>query len=69
VRYQVPGVSMVDLRVFDLLGREVAVLVNGVRNAGTYDVSFDASSLPSGVYFARITAGMFTATKRMVLTK
>lgn len=69
VRYQVPGVSMVDLRVFDLLGREVAVLVNGVRNAGTYDVSFDASSLPSGVYLARIAAGTFTATKRMVLTK
>jgi len=60
---------MVDLRVFDLLGREVAVLVNGVRNAGTYDVSFDASSLPSGVYLARIAAGTFTATKRMVLTK
>jgi hypothetical protein len=69
IRYQVPGTGMVDLRVFDLLGREVACLVNGVRNAGTYEVDFKASTLPSGVYLYRLTAGTFSMTKRMVLNK
>jgi hypothetical protein len=57
------------LRVFDLLGREVAVLVNEVKQAGTYSISFNASALPSGVYFYKLTSGSFAQTKRMVLIK
>jgi photosystem II stability/assembly factor-like uncharacterized protein len=58
-----------SLRVFDLLGREVAVLVNEVKQAGTYSISFNASALPSGVYFYKLTSGSFAQTKRMVLIK
>jgi 5-hydroxyisourate hydrolase-like protein (transthyretin family) len=59
----------VTLKVFDLLGREVAVLVNEKLQAGTYEVSFDAGDLPSGTYFYRLTAGKFTDTKKLVLMK
>ena len=54
VSYQVPVVSHVDLRVFDLLGREVAVLVNESKTPGSYAVTFNASGLASGVYLYRI---------------
>jgi len=57
------------LRVFDLLGREVAELVNDFRNAGNYQVSFDASHLASGVYLYRLTVGNEVLTKKMMLIK
>jgi uncharacterized lipoprotein YddW (UPF0748 family) len=69
VRYQVPVASAVKLFVYDLLGREVGELVNARMEPGTYTVSFDASHLPSGVYFCRMTAGQFVATNRMLLVK
>lgn len=73
VRYQVPGMngqsSVVSLKVYDLLGREVATLVNGPVAPGTYTVHFDGSQLTSGVYFCRMMAGEFTATTRMMLVK
>ncbi|MCU0412037.1 MAG: T9SS type A sorting domain-containing protein, partial [Bacteroidetes bacterium] len=64
-----PVVSAVDLRVFDMLGREVAVLVDGWQNPGTYQVPFDGSRLSSGTYVARLTAGGMMSTIRMMLIK
>ncbi len=57
------------LRVFDVLGREVATLVNGFESPGLKSVVFDASSLPSGVYFYQLRSGSFVETKKLVLTK
>lgn len=61
--------SNVRLSVFDMLGREVAVLINEARPAGNHTVSFDASALGSGVYVYRLQAGSFTQTKKMTLIK
>jgi enterochelin esterase-like enzyme len=69
VRFQLPVVSDVKLAVFDILGREVAMLVNERKDAGTHQVSFDAKGLASGVYLYRITAGPYTETKKLVLLK
>ena len=69
VRFQVSGVSDVRLTVYDLLGREVAVLVNERKPAGTYTVQFDGSALASGVYFYRLTAGEFVQSRKMILLK
>ncbi len=60
---------MVTLKIFDVLGREVAVLVNEMKQPGFHTVDFDASSLASGIYFYLIDAGQFTSVKRMVLVK
>ncbi len=69
VRFEVPGVSDVRLSVYDILGREVAVLVNEKKLPGTYEVSFDGSTLTSGVYYCRLTAGSFAQTRAMMLLK
>ena len=69
ISYQLPAAGKVVLKVYDVLGREVAALVNGEQNPGVYSVTFDASRLPSGVYFYRIDSGAYTATKKMVLIK
>jgi photosystem II stability/assembly factor-like uncharacterized protein len=69
IRYQVSGVSDVKLVVYDLLGREVAVLVNEKKAAGNYEVSFDGARLASGVYFYRLTAGSFVQSRKMILLK
>ncbi|MCI0473831.1 MAG: T9SS type A sorting domain-containing protein, partial [Ignavibacteria bacterium] len=57
------------LKVYDITGKEVAVLVNEVLQPGTYEVTFDASGLTSGVYFYKLQAGEYTETKRMALLK
>ncbi|MBI5472561.1 MAG: T9SS type A sorting domain-containing protein, partial [Ignavibacteriae bacterium] len=76
IRYLVPevrdrrsDVSRVTLSVYDLLGREVATLVNEDKLPGTYSVSFDATRLPSGVYIYRLTAGTYSQTRKMILAK
>jgi hypothetical protein len=61
--------GFVTLRIFDIVGREVAVLVNETKEAGSYEVEFNASYLASGIYFYRIQAGSFRAVKKLVLTK
>ena len=61
--------GFVSLKVFDILGKEVVTLVNEKLSPGKYKVKFDGSTLPSGVYFYRLTAGEFTETKRMMLVK
>jgi hypothetical protein len=69
INYQLPKSSMVTLSVYDVSGRQVAELVNGWRDAGAHNVTFDASTLASGLYFYRIEAGGFTDVKKMVLVK
>jgi hypothetical protein len=67
--FQVPSRELVNISLFDLLGREVAVVVNDYKPPGTYAVSWDASRLPSGVYYYRMTAGGFSETKKMMLMR
>ena len=69
ISFHLPVVSPVRLVVFDLLGREMAVLVNERREAGVHEITLDASRLSSGVYFYRLHAGDFVSTKRMVVLK
>jgi hypothetical protein len=69
ISYQLPVASEVSLKVFDVLGREVAVLVSGRQKAGNYVVPFNGSGLSSGVYFYRLQAGQFVQTRKMMLVK
>jgi parallel beta-helix repeat protein len=69
IRYSLPEVSEVSLKVYDITGSEVIELVNGVQNAGSHEVSFNASSLASGTYIYIIKAQDFVQTKKMVLLK
>jgi hypothetical protein len=64
-----PGARDVSLIVYDLLGRQVAVLVHEKKQPGSYEVKFDGSNLPSGVYFYRLTAGDFVQAKKLVIVK
>ena len=63
------GLLPVTLVVFDVLGREVATLVNEPQRPGIYEVIFNASSLSSGVYFYKLTAGNYISTKKLMLMK
>ena len=67
--YSIPRASFVTLKVYDILGREVATLVNEEKPAGNYEVEFNGKGLSSGVYFYRIQAGNFVSTKKLVLLK
>ena len=69
ISYTIPQQSYVLLKVYDLLGGEVAELVNREIEAGNYEITFNASSLPSGTYFYRLQAGSFVETKKMLLLK
>jgi hypothetical protein len=71
ISFQLSTPSFVTLKIYDVLGREVTALVQEARQAGTYTVSFNAStfSLASGLYFYRLTAGSFSETKKLVLSK
>jgi type IX secretion system substrate protein len=69
IRFAIPRSGLVKLLVYDMLGREVATLVNANLEAGEYNIDFNASDLPSGVYFYRLTAGDFTDTRKMTLIK
>mgnify|MGYP002623187510 CR=1 FL=1 len=69
IKFDIPKKEFVTLKVYDISGREVAILLNNFKNAGSYIAEFDASHLSSGVYFYTIKAGSFEETKRMVLIK
>jgi hypothetical protein len=69
IKYQVSNTSPVLIKVFDIIGREVSVLVNEVKEPGTYQVSFDSKNLASGIYFYKMVAGDFTSVKKMNLLK
>ncbi len=69
IKYSLPEVSNVKLKVYDMLGREIKTLVNKEQSAGVYTVEFNATNLSSGVYFYRVEAGNFIATKKLLLLK
>jgi endo-1,4-beta-xylanase len=69
ISYRLSAVSSVTLKVYDVLGREVATLVKERQSPGYYNVAFDAAGLPSGVYFYRLQSGDVSVTKKLVLVK
>ena len=69
IRYSVPQISNVTIKVFDILGNEIETLVNEEKTVGTYEVTWYAEQLPSGVYFYQLQAGDYISTKKMILMK
>jgi hypothetical protein len=69
IEFRIPKAGLVSLKIYDLLGREVKTLVSEEMKAGNYTISFDASSLSSGIYFYTLNTGEFISTKKMVLLK
>jgi len=69
IAFSLPHAANVSVKVFDMLGREVATLVNGYTASGLHEIQFDATNLASGVYVYRLTSGSFTAVKKMTVVK
>jgi hypothetical protein len=69
IRYAIPTRTQVTLKVYNVLGQEVATLVNEVQEQGNYVALFEANQLASGVYFYKLEAGKFSTTKKMLLMK
>jgi photosystem II stability/assembly factor-like uncharacterized protein len=69
IKYSVPQSSQVQIKVFDVLGNDIATLVNEEKSSGGYEVNFNASELSSGIYFYVLQAGSFVETKKMILLK
>ncbi len=69
IRFSLKEKEAATLRIYDLLGKEIAVLVNEELNAGTYSVQWNASGASSGVYFYRLTAGAYSETKKLLFSK
>lgn len=69
IKYNVPNKSQVMMKVYNSVGKEIVELVNEVKAGGVYEVKFDASNLPSGVYYYKLTSGNFSETKKMILIK
>ncbi|MCW8850282.1 MAG: lamin tail domain-containing protein, partial [Melioribacteraceae bacterium] len=74
IKYSIPEkengeVQLISLKIFDLLGREIKVLVNEIQTPGNYEIGFNAADLTSGIYFYQLTAGDYKATKKMILLK
>jgi len=69
IKYSIPDLSFVTLKVYDVLGSEVATLVNEEKPIGTYKIIWNAENLPSGIYFYQLSAGEFINTKKMLLLK
>ncbi len=69
IKYQVASIENVSLKVYDALGREIKTLINKPMQPGEYEVEFDATDLPSGVYFYKLSSGSFSQTRKMVLLR
>ncbi len=69
IQFSIPEANHVSLNIYDLLGKEVAMLVNERKSAGSYTYEFDGSNLSSGIYIYKLQAGNFTATKKLILMK
>ncbi|MDP3149057.1 MAG: T9SS type A sorting domain-containing protein [Ignavibacteria bacterium] len=69
IKYDLPREGIVLIKIYDMLGREVKTLIHEYKNAGSYNIEFNASNLSSGIYFYRLTAGDFTKIKKLILIK
>jgi hypothetical protein len=69
IKFNIPALSLVTLKVYDVLGNEIATLVNEEKSIGSFEIKFDATGLPSGIYFYRLRAGSFIETKKMILLR
>src|SRR5208283_3788289 len=69
ISFDIPSLSFVSLKVFDILGREVSTIISGAMQAGSYTRQWNASAFASGVYFYRLQAGSFVQTKKLVVLK
>lgn len=69
IKYSIPEKDFVSIKIYDVLGKEVTSLINTIKDAGSYEVEFDAKNLASGIYLYTIRAGNFTSTKKMILLK
>ena len=69
IRFQISKLSFVNVKVYDVLGREVESLINEEKSAGSYNVQFNSNNLTSGIYFYKIRAGEFSQTNKMILLK
>jgi hypothetical protein len=69
LKYHLPSNALVSLKIFDVLGREVAVLVNAKQNAGRYEITFDAGNLSGGTFFYRLQAGEDVRIRKMILLR
>ena len=69
IKFDLPNDGLVQLEIFDILGRRISTLVDEYRTAGSYEQVFNASSLASGVYVYKLQAGDFITSKKMVLLK
>jgi len=69
IQFRIPENSFVSLKIYNVLGKEIATLLNEQKNSGSYEVNFDATNLTSGIYFYRIEANSFVKTKKMILIK
>ena len=69
IKYSIPHRSLVTLKVLDILGKEIITLINEDKSAGTYELTWNAANLPSGVYFYKIKAGNYVSVKKMILIK
>ncbi|GBD86624.1 starch binding domain protein [bacterium BMS3Abin03] len=69
IRYTIPEPGLVTLKVYNLLGQEVATLINEEQTSGVYEVTFDAKTMASGIYFYTLNTGKFVSTKKMILLK
>jgi len=69
IRYQIPCLSFVTLKVYDVLGNEIETLVDETKGISNFEVTWNAKGLPSGIYFYRLRAGDFIETKNMILIK
>ncbi len=69
IEFAIPNAGFTQLKIYDALGREIATLVNEELKRGTYEVDWDASNFPSGVYFYKLIAGDYSETKKMMLIK
>jgi len=69
IRFSLAEQSQVTLKVYNILGKEIATLVNDVKGAGVHEVSFNGTGLASGVYFYTLQTGKFTQTNKMILVK
>jgi hypothetical protein len=69
IRFQIPELSFVTLKVYDVLGSEISTLISEEKPASSYELTYIANGLPSGIYFYRLQAGDFVETKKMILLK